>query len=32
MKNKMPDEEEIFFVSKPVQGLWAEAGRFEQNN
>lgn len=31
-ENTMPDGEEIFFVSKPAQGLWAEAGRFEQYN
>ena len=31
-ENTMPDGEEIFFVSKPAQGLWAEAGRFKQYN
>jgi nickel-dependent lactate racemase len=31
-ENTMPDGEEIFFVSRPAQGLWAEIGRFEQYN
>lgn len=31
-ENIMPDGEEIFFVSKPAQGLWAEINRFKQND
>ncbi len=30
-ENIMPDGEEIFYVSKPAQGLWAEINRFKQN-
>ena len=29
-ENIMPDGEEIFYVSKPAQGLWAEINRFKQ--
>ena len=29
-ENIMPDGEEIFYVSKPAQGLWAENDRFKQ--
>ncbi len=28
--NIMPDGEEIFYVSRPAQGLWAEINRFRQ--
>ena len=31
-ENIMPDGEEIFYVSKPAQGLWAEINRFKQND
>jgi nickel-dependent lactate racemase len=31
-ENIMPDGEEIYFVSKPAQGLWAEINRFKQND
>jgi nickel-dependent lactate racemase len=30
--NIMPDGEEIFYVSNPAQGLWAEINRFKQND
>ena len=30
-ENIMPDGEEVFYVSKPAQGLWAEINRFKQN-
>jgi len=30
-ENIMPDGEEVFYVSKPAQGLWAEINRFRQN-
>jgi hypothetical protein len=26
--NRMPDGEEIFFISNPALGLWAYKGRF----
>lgn len=29
-ENIMPDGEEIFYVSKPAQGLWAEINKFKQ--
>ena len=29
-ENIMPDGEEIFYVSKPAQGLWAESNRFKK--
>lgn len=28
----MPDGEEIFYISNPAQGLWAEINRFKQND
>ncbi len=31
-ENIMPDGEEIFYVSNPAQGLWAEINRFKQND
>lgn len=31
-ENIMPDGEEVFYVSKPAQGLWAETKRFKQND
>ena len=31
-ENIMPDGEEIFYISKPAQGLWAEINRFKQND
>ena len=27
--NRLPDGEEIFFVSNPALGLWADRSRFE---
>lgn len=30
--NIMPDGEEIFYVSNPAQGLWAEINRFKEND
>ena len=30
-ENTMPDGEEVFFVSKPAQGLWAEINKFKKN-
>jgi nickel-dependent lactate racemase len=30
-ENIIPDGEEVFYVSKPAQGLWAEINRFKQN-
>ena len=29
-ENIMPDGEEVFFVSKPAQGLWSEINKFKQ--
>jgi nickel-dependent lactate racemase len=29
-ENIMPDGEEVFYVSKPAQGLWAEINKFKQ--
>ena len=31
-ENILPDGEEIFYVSNPAQGLWAEINRFKQND
>ena len=31
-ENIMPDGEEVFYVSNPAQGLWAEISRFKQND
>jgi nickel-dependent lactate racemase len=31
-ENIMPDGEEIFYVSNPAQGLWAEINRFKAND
>jgi len=31
-ENIMPDGEEIYYVSNPAQGLWAEINRFKQND
>ena len=31
-ENIMADGEEIFYISRPAQGLWAETGRFGQYN
>jgi nickel-dependent lactate racemase len=31
-ENILPDGEEILYVSKPAQGLWAEINRFKQND
>jgi len=31
-ENIMPDGEEVFYVSKPTQGLWSEINRFKQFN
>jgi hypothetical protein len=28
--NRMPDGEEIFFISNPALGLWAYRAKFEQ--